>query len=887
MPSIATTTNAAPIQYPANTLIDRDKNTGYLYCLLRGTAANTQDLYRSTNGGTTWSLLTSRTRANLVELGSIFVGSDSWLRWIYRTNESSQDRIYITGMNLNTGVWESELLLANPSNGGVAGAYHQGLDLWVTITGSSEYYVIAAGTTVGANSGVTLYGAYTATIPGTTISKNSIIRGTRQWLFAGTGRQGPSLDAQHNADGKTASTPSLWVAFGRVGAYVAKLSWQGDGWQGPTTPVTLATGITARDYIPGRWDGSRFCVALANGTLVDLYERNIANTETTQRTSAAHPQGVIRAITLSWNKVNGDVRVFAVGTTINDLYYTDFVRSTGLWSGWAAVTTDDIIGANVDNFGVRRSTHGNSKYDVITARTTAPQIQLTQLGLNYTPGAPVWNFTGLSYVNGGARDVTGGVPLNWDFVDPDLADVQSAYALSRQINAGTLNYWRASDSTWQVAEVKNVTGTSSVTIPTVWAVDGDIVTWKVKTWDVTDVASVYSEALVLVASTPVNPTITSPGATVTSDAVTVTWTVAEQTAYRVTTEIFGFELQDSGWVESTDLTYTSPERLENGFNYTVKLTTKNNEGLASVQQSATFLVAFTVPQIPTLVATPSTALGHIAVAVTNPAGAFINAGAAAHGNNASVVPALPSGITPDQLQLLLVLAAIRNSGTGTVNLPAGWTDLVNFGNVRLFGKLYVTGDTAPTVTFTGGVANADTSAQMAAFRGYVPTVAGTAATQLNGSAQDIATPALTITMDSCLALRIGWKQDDTTGATPAGGMTEIGDLSTTTGDDQSLTWAYTLQTTAANLAASSFVMAGGAAAISRGIAVALVGAPAIAYNEIFRIETGDVGNGIRIANNLGSGGTALDFRARSGVDYSYRVLARGTTGASVYGVWTP
>lgn len=210
--------------------------------------------------------------------------------------------------------------------------------------------------------------------------------------------------------------------------------------------------------------------------------------------------------------------------------------------------------------------------------------------------------------------------------------------------------------------------------------------------------------------------------------------------------------------------------------------------------------------------------------------AFIAAGAAVHGNNASVSPALPAGITVDTAQALIVAAAIRNSGTGTVNLPANWTDLANFGNLRVFGRYYTTGVTAPTVTFTNGVANADTTAQMAAFSGLSlalddGTYAATAVspqTQLNGSAQDVAFPALTIRRAKCGCILVIWKQDDWTSvATPAAFDAEIGEPDTTTGDDQGIAWYYDLQSTATDIAAGTAVVTGGAAAISRAIVFAL------------------------------------------------------------------
>lgn len=214
-------------------------------------------------------------------------------------------------------------------------------------------------------------------------------------------------------------------------------------------------------------------------------------------------------------------------------------------------------------------------------------------------------------------------------------------------------------------------------------------------------------------------------------------------------------------------------------------------------------------------------------AMTTDTPAFIAAGTVAHANNASVTPGLPAGITPDVGQLLLIWCAIRNSGTGTPNTPTGWTKLVDCSNAALFGKYYVTGDTAPAISFTGGVANADTSARMFAFSGlsyeidggkYSAAVAG-AQTQLNSSAQNIAYPALTVRRNNCVVLFLGWKQDDWTSVATVGDA-EIIDNATTTGDDQGIVADYDIQTTATDIAAGSFTVTGGASAISRAAVVA-------------------------------------------------------------------
>jgi hypothetical protein len=203
-------------------------------------------------------------------------------------------------------------------------------------------------------------------------------------------------------------------------------------------------------------------------------------------------------------------------------------------------------------------------------------------------------------------------------------------------------------------------------------------------------------------------------------------------------------------------------------------------------------------------------------AIANVSPSFVAAGTVAHATNASVTPTMPAGVQAGDL--LLVLAAIRNSGTGTVDTPSGYTVLLTSGNMTLLGKVHTGTESAPTITFTGGVANADTSAQMCAFRGVGITVHDSEAL-LNSSAQNITYPALDISRDNCAVIYLGWKQDDWTSVASPG--TEIGEPDTTTGDDQGIVWAYTLQTTATAIASGVFTVTGGASAISRGAVIAL------------------------------------------------------------------
>jgi hypothetical protein len=203
---------------------------------------------------------------------------------------------------------------------------------------------------------------------------------------------------------------------------------------------------------------------------------------------------------------------------------------------------------------------------------------------------------------------------------------------------------------------------------------------------------------------------------------------------------------------------------------------------------------------------------------------YVGAGALASGDNVSLTPALPAGWLADR-DLFVCLASIRNSGTGTVNVPADWFSIVSYGNVALLGHYAGVGDVAPTITFTGGASGDTTLAQVIALRDCEADPASlviASATSLNASAQNIAVPALTVA-EGGVVLIAGWKQDDWTGVAALTGQlfNEAIDASSVTGNDAGHVLDYRVQSGAFNVAATNLVVTGGASAISRSIVVGL------------------------------------------------------------------
>jgi hypothetical protein len=196
---------------------------------------------------------------------------------------------------------------------------------------------------------------------------------------------------------------------------------------------------------------------------------------------------------------------------------------------------------------------------------------------------------------------------------------------------------------------------------------------------------------------------------------------------------------------------------------------------------------------------------------------FVAAGTATTGNNASVTPGAITGVAVGDL--VLIQASIRNTGTGTVNTPTGWGVIAAIGSHKVIGRFWQTGDSMPLISFTGGVANADTMAQGLALRGCSPDAltSGVVATQTNTSAQNIAFPALNVPGDNFAVIIAAWKQDDATTYSTPSSHTAVGVVNSTAGDDASQQLYYRIETTEADIGAGSLTVTGGASAVSSAI----------------------------------------------------------------------
>jgi hypothetical protein len=868
MGTVGTVTTAIPLDYPSHGTIARDVRTGYLYLYGNTDASNAFRVWRSTDGGSTWGTFVTTTMFGQVEWSSVVIDRWGFLHLAYRFSDSQFDRLFYRRLNLDTASWGLTNIQVSgtngsgDSNGGVPGSFWQGVDLAVHRTEGGHYMIAVVGSCnyVGVKYGVIVH-AVTINPQGEIKLANGLISGNRSYQVTGTspGRTTPAIDIEHVGNGLTSLTPNLWITWGRTKLYMAKMAWNGSGWTAPTSVVTIDSSIPAMNYVSGQWDGERFLMCVIDTddtTTADLYERNRANSATTVRKTPQHPAGVIRTLGIGYDFSTRNPRIFAIGTSNSQLYYVDFVRATSLWGAWTVVSADLINSSNPpDEFTIRRGgTGGNARFDIAyTTGTTSPwTIKSVHLQQNYAPTAPTWDTSAQPYTNGGAADVAAALTLAWKHNDANPADVQVSYALSRQIGAGALTYWNASNSTWGATEIINVSGTSSVTLTAGWAAATDAAyTFRVKTRDSGALESPYSAALVLTPSAKVDPTIVTPTAAqvLSTNYVNVSWTVAEQKAWRIAllTNPGGEIYYSSGWqadpVTTSDI---PPYRFADNTGWTVHVQTRNNEGLPSTIAARNFTVDYIEAAVPTVAITPVPASGWFSVAITNPT---------------------PVGTQPAiQTVDLWRRAAAPNP---TLNANPSFD-----GNTT--GYVVGGGGTAGTLTYS--------TAQFVTSPGaarYVP--AGTGSPSQFPQIESAHVP-----IDPSKPLfASAWIRPDTTNKPirlninlyDAGGV-YLSSIVATSSTPVAGAWQYLTL-----IADPSSVANAARASVGAGLTNTPTPTDAI-YADELRLQVHNPDDGTRIRADLPANATITDWRVAGRTPYEYRAVGHGVNGSQVTGPWT-
>lgn len=201
-------------------------------------------------------------------------------------------------------------------------------------------------------------------------------------------------------------------------------------------------------------------------------------------------------------------------------------------------------------------------------------------------------------------------------------------------------------------------------------------------------------------------------------------------------------------------------------------------------------------------------------AIDSAAIASIGTGSFTTGNNSTLVPPLPAGLAVGNM---MVLSVTHYNTAASITTPTGWTRISNgFSNVALFYRVYQTGDTAPSVAFTGGAAGDSCSAQVRAFSNAQAPVH--VAAQSNASAQNVAYPGGSVPSLNPVWLMQLWKQSGgTTGSTAPTNFTDQQGAANSAGTNQETHLWYRTNATAdiETVPAGTSTWSGGSAAISR------------------------------------------------------------------------
>lgn len=437
----------------------------------------------------------------------------------------------------------------------------------------------------------------------------------------------PSVAVRHLGDDENVYTaaPHLYVAWAQGGVgdpeprqYMMRLTSRGTTWDQGIVRVLREAGVL---------DGSKTAAAYTGKAFVALRAPYNDGTEdpTTLQLQTMDPADAIREVIdvpdlgsgnianvgVSWDSYSGDVYLLANGASNQSPKYIRYIWATRQFdSAWTTINAD---GANGNSFSIKPGSRANRiemLYSIVSGANRAARYELAAT-TNTLPSTPTW------VTVTGAKNRNASLLLQWQHNDVD-GDAQAAYTLERRVNGGAAEYWNG--ATWQASLVNVSSATQQVTLSSGWgAADGDLIDYRIRTSDGVGFGP-YSATLTILASTIVDPTITFPtnGANLTATPVTVTWTVAEQSAFRIRFLETGNEVYDSDWIGEPDTrAFEVPFDLQNGASYTIELTTQNLAGLDSNVQSVAVTVSLTPPPTPilTLVSVPS--VGAIDVVIDN------------------------------------------------------------------------------------------------------------------------------------------------------------------------------------------------------------------------------------------------------------------------------
>lgn len=282
--------------------------------------------------------------------------------------------------------------------------------------------------------------------------------------------------------------------------------------------------------------------------------------------------------------------------------------SAGVWEGAALATLGNVTTWTHTS----PSLSGSHQYR-LRATTSTPALSSADSAVSNTvtilgpPNPP----SGLTPPPPGAVDATSALVLSW-IHNPTDTTAQTKYeARHRIIGAGS----------WTSTGIVTSTAPTHTLAAGTYA-NGVTIEWQVRTWGLHATESPWSSSAAVVLSAIPTATIATPTTVWGSSTLTATWAyydpeVGGQYGWRATLSK-GSTVVESLSALDAATTATFATRLQNGQTYTVTVAVCDPTGQWSLDDSATFTVAYDPPPTPTITATFSPDSGAVTVTIVNP-----------------------------------------------------------------------------------------------------------------------------------------------------------------------------------------------------------------------------------------------------------------------------
>lgn len=382
---------------------------------------------------------------------------------------------------------------------------------------------------------------------------------------------------------------------------------------------------------------------------------------------ATMPEPSVLATSSAWDAVydpaTGYVWVYYVDTAdSNRLMKTHIDLNTGLAAA-DEVEVDAAAGAAGSTTHAIRVHRGEMAGQQVlisvaseTSGGTHSLIYVTD-DINQAPTAP-------TLVTEPNFDATSAATFEWVFNDPNSSDTQSAFQLEIYDDAtDTLSH----DTT------KTASGTESYTLTGGTISNDATYRWRVRTWDAADEQGPYSGFSYFATSASGNVTVIDPASDneeLEAADLTIEWSVtgATQDDYRIVvvrTDTLATH-SDTGWVTSSDVTYTVTGLLSE-VEYEIQVTIRDT-GVESSTGTRLVTPDYTYPEAPVVTVAGVDDGAYIQVSVDNPEpGDLVSTLDGEFETNVD-------GWTTDAPRLV-GSASARNFGADvTVNVPSGVSD---------------------------------------------------------------------------------------------------------------------------------------------------------------------------------------------------------------------